>query len=732
LQHVVRPEPTPRRRGDAALDFLTGGGEMGALMRSHDWIRSPLGPPERWPQSLRSIVGLLLNSKFPMFLVWGPELAFLYNDGYRPIFGGKHPAALGRPFAQVWSEIWDDIRPLVDRALAGEATFHENLPLTMTRNGYPEEVYFTFSYSPVRDEAGGVAGMFCACTETTEKVLAERQLRATEAELRKANNALEVERELVKEANTRLSDEGDRLRDLFRQAPGFMAVLRGPDHVFELVNDAFFQLVGHREIEGRVVREALPELEGQGFFELLDRVYATDEPFVGESMRIEFQRRPGAAPEERFVDFVYQPIRGADGQVVGIFVEGSDVSQAKRAKDELQRLNETLEERVAARTVERERAEAELRHAQKMEAVGQLTGGVAHDFNNLLQALTGCLQMIERRAPTPQVQPLVEAGQQAIDRGARLVQQLMAFARRQNLQPEAVDVRDRILGMSELLARALRADISVETMSDPELWPVEVDPTQLELAIINLAVNARDAMPGGGRLRIETRNVPGSGHAGGPGAGDPGAGDMVRIGISDTGSGMEPEILARAFEPFFTTKEVGKGSGLGLAQVYGFARQSGGRVEIDSEPGRGTRVNLFLPRTAKPLAHAAPPGRPAEGATRDLRVLLVEDDPIVGNMVAAALEDVGYRVVRTAQATEALAVLSSGGRVDLLFSDIVMPGEMSGLDLANEARRRRPGLPVVLTTGYSEEVARAEGVRVLRKPYRIAALVEILEAALRA
>lgn len=564
-------EPVFRQREGMAPDFLGGGGEMGALMRAHDWTRSSLGLPDCWPQSLRTVVGLLLTSKFPMFLVWGPELAFLYNDGYRPIFGAKHPGALGRPFAQVWQEIWGDVRPLVDRALAGEATFHENLPLTMVRDGYPEEAYFTFSYSPVRDEAGGIAGMFCACTETTQKVLAECQLRAAETELREAKRALEIERELSREANVRLS------------------------------------------------------------------------------------------------------------------------------------------------------AEAELRHAQKMEAVGQLTGGVAHDFNNLLQALTGCLQMIERRAPTPRIQPLIEAGQQAIDRGSKLVQQLMAFARRQNLRPEAVDVRDRILGMSELLARALRADIAVETAFEPDLWPVEVDPTQLELAIINLAVNARDAMPGGGRLRIETANVPAGG----------GSGGMVRLGICDDGSGMTPEVLARVFEPFFTTKGVGKGSGLGLAQVYGFARQSGGRVEIDSEPGKGTRVSLFLPRTGKAPADPAVPRLSDDGVTRGMRVLLVEDDPIVGNMVSAALEDMGYRVVRTAHAAEALAVLSSDGHVDLLFSDIVMPGNMSGLDLAQEARRRRPGLPVVLTTGYSEDVARAEGMRVLRKPYRIAALVETLEAAFR-
>lgn len=273
--------------GEAAgqnLDFLTGGGEMGAQMRTMNWSVSPLGSPESWPQSLRAVVSLMLNSRFPMFLAWGPELAFLYNDGYIPIFGAKHPATLGLPFREVWSDIWSDIEPLVRKALEGEATFHEDLHLKMVRNGYPEDTWYTFSYSPVRDETGHIAGMFCACTETTTEVLAREVMRG----------------------------ERERLQELFRQAPGFMAVLRGPEMVFELVNEAYYQLLGHRrDIVGRPVRQALPELEGQGFFELLDRVFRTGQPFVGRGLPIRLQRVPGGPVEERFVDFVYQPIVSA-------------------------------------------------------------------------------------------------------------------------------------------------------------------------------------------------------------------------------------------------------------------------------------------------------------------------------------------------------------------------------------------------------------------------------------
>jgi len=291
-----------------SLDFLSGGGEMGALMRAHDWTTSPLGPPDGWPQSLRTVVSLMLTSKFPMFVAWGPQLAFLYNDSYRPIFGAKHPHALGLPFREVWSEIWSDIEPLVTKALAGEATYHEDLHLVMERNGYPEDTWYTFSYSPVRDETGGIGGMFCACTETTQEVRSRAALKA----------------------------EQDRLRELFKQAPGFMAMLSGRDHVFELANDAYLQLVGHRrDILGKPVRDVLPELEGQGFFELLDDVYTTGQPFVGRNLRVGLQREPGGPVDDRFVDLVYQPITDREGKVTGIFAEGYDVTERVQAEEGL-------------------------------------------------------------------------------------------------------------------------------------------------------------------------------------------------------------------------------------------------------------------------------------------------------------------------------------------------------------------------------------------------------------
>jgi PAS domain S-box-containing protein len=260
----------------------------------------------------------MLEAKQAMFIAWGPQLAFLYNDAYAPIFGAKHPHALGRPFAEVWSDIWQQIKPLVDTTLAGQASWHEDLLIPMQRHGYLEEAWFSFSYTPVRDESCMVAGMFCAATETTDKVLAERRKVA----------------------------ERERLRQMFEQAPGIMAMLRSPEHIFEQANAAYYQLIGHRDVLGKPVREALPEVEGQGFFELLDGVYQSGEPFVGHGVPVALQREPGGALEQRFVDFVYQPIREADGQVTGIFVEGFDVTEAKRAEEALResqrRLNAVL------------------------------------------------------------------------------------------------------------------------------------------------------------------------------------------------------------------------------------------------------------------------------------------------------------------------------------------------------------------------------------------------------
>ncbi|SDB10436.1 ATP-binding protein [Belnapia rosea] len=393
---------------------------------------------------------------------------------------------------------------------------------------------------------------------------------------------------------------------------------------------------------------------------------------------------------------------------------------------ELEAANAALRAQIA----ERERIEESLRHAQKIEAIGQLTGGVAHDFNNLLMVISGGLDMLGRQRDPQRRKVLMDGMRQAASRGAGLTRQLLAFSRRQPLKAEPVDLRRQIGGMRELLDRSLRGDVHVSLDFAEGLWPVEVDPGELELVMLNLAVNARDAMPAGGTIAIRGVNRPAFDAEGL-------RGDFVELSVADTGTGMTPEVQARIFEPFFTTKDIGKGSGLGLPQVYGFAQQSGGTVRVETEIGRGTCIRLLLPRSTRvPTAlerhlldlQAARPTHERLG-----HVLLVEDDDEVAALVGQMLAELGFEATRAASAAAALGALADGRDIDIVFSDVMMPGGMNGVDLAREVKRRQPNLPVVLTTAYSEAAkqhAEAEGIAVLPKPYRLEELASTMRMAL--
>lgn len=374
---------------------------------------------------------------------------------------------------------------------------------------------------------------------------------------------------------------------------------------------------------------------------------------------------------------------------------------------------------------ERERAEQALRQSQKMEAMGQLVGGVAHDFNNLLMAVSSGLHLLGRAKDEKRRNVIMEGISQAVDRGSSLTRQLLAFARRQTLKPETFDPASRIEGMQELLQRSLREDIEVRIDMPDDLWPVRADAGQFELVILNLAVNARDAMPNGGALIINGRNEPADQHGADT--------DMVRLSVADTGAGMDEDTLARAFEPFFTTKEVDKGTGLGLAQAYGFASQSEGWADIESTLGEGTTVHLRLPRSRETIEEVA---THAEQYTESRRaasrrhILIVEDDDTVAAMVCALIEELGHDCQRVSSAAAALETLEGETSFDLLFSDIVMPGGMNGIELARKVKKARPELPVILTTGYSEEAHELPTeTAVLRKPYEAEDLGAALDAA---
>ena len=376
----------------------------------------------------------------------------------------------------------------------------------------------------------------------------------------------------------------------------------------------------------------------------------------------------------------------------------------------------------------RVRMEQELRQAQKMEAIGQLTGGVAHDFNNLLTVVSGNLEMLERRLKGREDRELLEEAQEAAKLGAELVKRLLAFGRRQPLHPKEIDLNALVSNMAELLRRALGPTIEVKTRFFERLPLIKVDPGRIENALLNLAINARDAMPKGGRLFVETAKVE-IGQEAIEAYGDLPPGTYVSLAVTDTGAGMSTDVRQRAFEPFYTTKAAGMGTGLGLSSVYGFVKQSGGHVQLDSELGRGTSVRLFLPACAGEIASAEPQAlteRPPSGRV----VLLVEDDPQVRKVSARRLKELGYLVIEADCGPSALRMLDSQERIDVLFSDFIMPGGITGADLALAARRRRAGLKILLTSGYTgPDNARLMGdVDWLAKPHTIAELAAKLRA----
>jgi PAS domain S-box-containing protein len=917
------------------LRFLDGGGAMGAMLRTHDWSSSPLGWPSRWPQPLKTIVGVMLDVPQAMFVVWGAEQLMLYNDGYVEILGAHHPA-VGKPLAQVWPEVMADVGPIMARAYAGEPTYMDDIELILQRHGHAEEAHFSFFYAPIRNEDGDVVGVFCACTETTVQVLAQRDQIA----------------------------ELDRLREMFEQSPSFVAILRGPKHRFELTNAAYRQLIGHRNLVGKTAYEALPEMHGQGFFELLDAVYASGEPYTGRGMPANVFRGADSALEQRVIDVVLQPLRNAIGQVTGILVEGIDVTAAheqarvlseseakfrtfaqavpnhvwtspangqldwfndqtlaysglphdaltgagwvqlvhlddveraaaawrhalstgtpyeiefrihradgafrwhlvralpiadakgnvvrwvgtntdiddQRAdREALRALNATLEKRVEERTRERERiwrnspdlmavlspngtfgeinpawqailgwephevvgrrfdafvhsedrtraeqalaraavgvlptfecrflhanggyrtlawtaapegrtifafgrditpdreqkqaldlAEEQLRQAQKMEAIGQLTGGIAHDFNNMLASIYGSIQLMQRKLGAGKFDDfgkLLNRAAESAQRAAALTQRLLAFARRQSLDIRRVDVTALIASLEDMFVRTLGPRVALQISTGTDRWCARIDGAQLESALLNLVINARDAMPDGGRLTIETANAP-IDAAGAGGRTELDAGEYVVLSVTDNGTGMPASVIAKAFEPFFTTKPIGQGTGLGLSMVYGFVKQAGGHVEIDSEVGRGSTIRLYLPRDLsedEPAQAAASP--PAAPAASSATILVVEDEASVRAVIVAVLQDLGYDYVEAEDANAALAVLDEGRRIDLLITDVGLPG-LNGRQLAEIAGERRPGLKVLFVTGYAEQAAArngflTDGMQMITKPFVI-------------
>ncbi|KQV36019.1 PAS domain-containing sensor histidine kinase [Massilia sp. Root335] len=675
-----------------SLTFLTGGGQTAARIAAHDWRATPLGPIEDWPAALRTALGLALNSRFPTFLCWGADLISFHNDAYAPLLGDK--AALGLPFRAVWREAWDTVGPIAMKAYAGEATWHEDTPVPMARHGCPEQAWFTFSYSPVRDDDGTVGGILCTVVETTDKVRALAALRRKEETLRRLNEAL---------THQVASHASDRER-LWRISPDVMCAASLATGRFLTVNPAFSASFGW----------SFDEATSRPF---MDMVYPEDRDDVLEKMRQLAGGMPLVGYEVRLLhkDGSYRWVSwtiSPEGEL--LYGVARDVTAEKHQADALRQ------------------AEEALRQSQKMEAVGQLTGGLAHDFNNMLAGVTGHLELMKLRLRMGQTGDLttrIDAALGVTQRAAALTHRLLAFSRRQALDPKPTSVNALVMSMTDLIERAAGPSIAVRTRLAAALWTTLCDPNQLESALLNLANNARDAMPAGGLLVIETENVTLSA-AQARRHGDLRPGEYVQVSVRDNGAGMPPDVVARAFDPFFTTKPMGQGTGLGLSMVYGFAHQSGGNVRIESRPAQGTEVRLLLPRhlVETPPAEAADVEPPLEAGSRKGVVMVVDDEADIRAVMSEVLELQGYTVLVACDAPQALRLLKDA-RPDMLVTDVGLPNGMNGRQLADHVRVQWPQLPVLMVTGYAESTVMKNEklpaqMEILTKPFAMNALVD--------
>ncbi|KPB83054.1 Sensory box sensor histidine kinase/response regulator [Pseudomonas syringae pv. maculicola] len=424
------------------------------------------------------------------------------------------------------------------------------------------------------------------------------------------------------------------------------------------------------------------------------------------------------------------PLLDENGEVIGLIGSSVDVTARKKAEEAVRELNQTLEQRIEQAVFEREQIEDALRHSQKMDAVGQLTGGIAHDFNNLLAGISGSLELITKRLAQGRVGDVdryVSVAQGAVRRAASLTHRLLAFSRRQNLSPRVTNVNVLIQDMEELIARTVGPEIDIKVVAHDDLWPALIDHAQLESSLLNLCLNARDAMPSGGRIVIETANASIE-ECTDPDHGIP-AGEHLSIRVTDTGMGMSPDTVAKAFEPFFTTKPIGAGTGLGLSMVYGFVRQSGGQIRVESVEGQGTSVVMHLPRhVAENAPRAAEPEITEEPAHHTGEtVLIVDDEPSVRMLVAEVITGLGYNCLEAGDAQSGLQILQSDTRIDLLISDIGLPGGMNGREMADAAGDCRPGLPTLFITGYAktsvlDDCHLRPCTQVLTKPFGLDAL----------
>ena len=894
-------------------------------MREREWAATPLGDPRQWPDALKIPLGMLLTSRFEMWLGWGPDLHFFYNDAYIPTLGIKHPDMLGRPFREVWAEVYDDVADQVERVRAGEATWNKALLLLLERSGYPEETYHSFSYSPLFQSDGKVGGLLCVVTEETARIISERRLET----LRQLGLALATATDKPAIHDAVRSAFSTNQRDFpfvslhfAGEEPCPQAVLAGvtpataslEGTVFDLPQTADWPCGDWGRPPTKALAIAIPDMgshESAGVLVLGLNPYRGDDPDVlnvaqlaagqigaalANTVALTNERRRadriwsvsrdiivvidsagrlqsvspswtrilGHEPEQvigrHFSEFLHPDdiastdeamaraledqelgsfdnrYRAADGSYHNlewhttpeeglVYAYGRDVTERRqvevalseseeqfrhlvqgvtdyaifmldlegrvsswnegarrikgyepdeiigehfsrfyteedRANGEPVRALETARsegrflaegwrvrkngERFRASVVidairddqgrpigfakitrditEREQAQRELESArealfqsQKMEAIGQLTGGVAHDFNNLLMAVMSSLDLLRKRLPSdPTLHRLLDNAREGAQRGATLTQRMLAFARRQDLNLDQVDVVQLLAGMSDLVQRSIGPEWPISTRFPLKLPAVRADANQLEMALLNLIVNARDATPGGGPIVISASCE----DIGDNSALNLAKGSYVRLVVRDRGMGMNAETLRRATEPFFTTKGVGKGTGLGLSMVHGMTQQLGGTFEIDSQVGEGTSAVLWLPVARPEPATLTPVTRDAHKPTvSGLTILVADDDALVLMNTVALLEDLGHETIEAHSGSDALAKFRMRDDIDLVITDQAMPG-MTGTELIAAIDNVRAGVPAILASGYGEGIdVKGRDIERLGKPF---------------
>ncbi|HXC26411.1 MAG TPA: PAS domain S-box protein [Stellaceae bacterium] len=787
-------------------------------MRRTDWRATALGDSSLWPDALKQSVAMILASGFPMAIRWGPEFIHIYNDAYRGILGEKHPGAWGKPLAEVWPEVLEEVRPVSEAILRGEqpSYFAEDHPWRLRRRGGRlADGWFTISGSPIPDRTApnGIGGVLVTAIETTGQHRTHAALRTRNRSLssevtqrtRERDRIWQISEDLlgvttvegyfvtVNPAWTALlgwsedeitqmhvselrhpddaahSDAGRariaagaptvRMENRFRHKDGswrwlawtltadedgliyiigrdvtaqreaadalrdhelhfgllvdavidYAIYMLDPDGIVSSWNSGAQRIKGYRanEIIGRHFSQFYtPEDQAAGVPQRALSQAAGGTPFQAEGWRL---RKDGS----RFwASVTLSAIRDGTGELIGFAKVTRDVTERRHAQESMRRMQERMLQ------------------SQKLEMLGQLTGAIAHDFNNLLMVVSANTQLVKRRLVDPPSLRAVQAVELAASRGETLTRRLLTFARRQPLNPIVIDPRERIAASRDVLTSSAGKGIELIYEMPKPVWPVLVDVPELELAIVNIVVNARDAMPSGGTIRIAAVNE----RLSPDDAMDDLTGDFVALRISDTGSGIDPEVLSRVFEPFFTTKGPDKGTGLGLSQVYGFARQSNGTVQVTSglpdSAVRGTTVTIYLPRAIGAVAVADVPREETREPGTE-RILLVEDNHEVQEVTAAFLEELGYQVSLADNAKIALERLANEDDIQLVLSDIVMPGTMNGVALARRVRSTYPHVAVLLTTGYApQQELIDETLSVLRKPYRLSTLSAALREAL--